>query len=156
MSPGRGRGSEAELLLERQLTALGVSYDREVRFHPMRRWRFDFVVGERLAVEINGGQWAPGGGRHGGDKDREKLAEAAIRGWRIIPVSPGQVRSGEAVSWILRAIGDIRGAKLPWSHAKRTGNARRPLQKGEKLAPRIAAQLTDMHARIGRNASANR
>ncbi|EQD55159.1 ISXoo2 transposase [mine drainage metagenome] len=29
-----------------------------------------------------------------------------------------------------------------WSYTQRTGNARRPLQKGEKLEPRVAAQLT--------------
>jgi len=34
-----------------------------------------------------------------------------------------------------------------WSHAKRTGNARRPLQKGEKLQQRIDDQL----AEIGNN-----
>ena len=34
-----------------------------------------------------------------------------------------------------------------WSHAKRTGNTRRPLQQGEKLEPRMAAQL----AEIGNN-----
>jgi len=31
-----------------------------------------------------------------------------------------------------------------WNHAKRTGNARRPLRKGEKLEERVAAQLADM------------
>jgi hypothetical protein len=33
---------------------------------------------------------------------------------------------------------------LVWSHAKRTGNARRPLQQGERLADRMTAQLTEM------------
>ncbi|EQD75487.1 ISXoo2 transposase, partial [mine drainage metagenome] len=31
-----------------------------------------------------------------------------------------------------------------WSHAKRTGNARRPLRAGEHLADRIHAQLAGM------------
>ncbi|HJW82100.1 MAG TPA: IS630 family transposase, partial [Acidiferrobacterales bacterium] len=34
--------------------------------------------------------------------------------------------------------------ELVWSHAKRTGNARRPLQKGENLEQRIGAQLTEI------------
>ena len=42
---------------------------------------------------------------------------------------------------------DLNPDELVWSHAKRTGNARRPLQKGEKLEPRVAAQL----AEIGNN-----
>ena len=36
---------------------------------------------------------------------------------------------------------------LVWSHAKRTGHARRPLHKGEKLEPRVAAP----RAEIGKN-----
>jgi transposase len=42
---------------------------------------------------------------------------------------------------------DLNPDELVWSHAKRTGNARRPLQTGEKLELRIAAQL----AEIGNN-----
>jgi hypothetical protein len=33
---------------------------------------------------------------------------------------------------------------LVWSHAKQTSNARLPLQKGQRLATRITAQLTEM------------
>jgi len=33
---------------------------------------------------------------------------------------------------------------LLWSHAKQIRNARQPLQKGERLATRITAQLTEM------------
>jgi len=32
---------------------------------------------------------------------------------------------------------DLNPDELVWSHAKRTDNARRPLQKGERLADRI-------------------
>lgn len=39
---------------------------------------------------------------------------------------------------------DLNPDELVWSHTKRTGNARRPLQKGEKLEQRIAAQLADI------------
>ena len=37
--------------------------------------------------------------------------------------------------------------ELGWSHAKRTGNARRPLQKGEHLVDRMTAQLAEMARR---------
>ena len=33
---------------------------------------------------------------------------------------------------------------MVWSHAKRTGNTRRPLQKGENLEQRVAAQLAEI------------
>ena len=42
---------------------------------------------------------------------------------------------------------DLNPDELVWSHAKRTGNARRPLQKGEKLDERVNEQL----AGIGSN-----
>jgi transposase len=42
---------------------------------------------------------------------------------------------------------ELNPDELVWSHAKRTGNARRPLQKGEQLEQRVAAQL----AEIGNN-----
>jgi transposase len=39
---------------------------------------------------------------------------------------------------------DLNPDELVWSHAKRTGVARRPLQAGEKLAERVSAQLADI------------
>lgn len=39
---------------------------------------------------------------------------------------------------------DLNPDELVWSHAKRTGNARRPLQAGEKLEERVSAQLADI------------
>jgi len=42
---------------------------------------------------------------------------------------------------------DLNPDELVWSHAKRAGNARRPLQKGERLAARITAQLADIRSR---------
>ncbi|SIT48261.1 conserved hypothetical protein [Paraburkholderia piptadeniae] len=42
---------------------------------------------------------------------------------------------------------DLNPDELVWSHVKRTGVARRPLQSGEKMGLRIHEQL----AEIGRN-----
>lgn len=39
---------------------------------------------------------------------------------------------------------DLNPDELVWNHAKRTGNARRPLQAGEKLEERVSAQLTEI------------
>jgi transposase len=39
---------------------------------------------------------------------------------------------------------ELNPDELVWSHAKRTGNARRPLQKGEKLEERVTAQLAEI------------
>ena len=39
---------------------------------------------------------------------------------------------------------DLNPDELVWSHVKRTGTARRPLQKGEKLRERIDAELANV------------
>ena len=44
-----------------------------------------------IAVEIDGGQWVTGGGRHNTDKDREKINTAAIMGWRVLRFSGSQL-----------------------------------------------------------------
>lgn len=41
---------------------------------------------------------------------------------------------------------ELNPDELVWGHAKRTGNARRPLRAGEHLEDRIQLQLADMAA----------
>ena len=67
---------------------------KEHRFHATRKWRFDYAwpsPSHRAAVEIDGGQWVAGGGRHNRDSDREKLNHAAADGWRVLRFSTQQV-----------------------------------------------------------------
>ena len=83
--------SELERTFEYYLRVLGAGLpqgEREYRFHPKRRWRFDWAWPDRkLAVEVDGGQWVKRGGRHNSDKDREKLNAAAVAGWRVVRFS---------------------------------------------------------------------
>lgn len=63
----------------------------EHRFHPDRKWRFDFAWPEHLvALEVEGAIWT--GGRHtsgaGFVKDMEKYNAAAAMGWRIVRCQP--------------------------------------------------------------------
>ena len=93
--------------LDWQLRAVGITLEREYRFHPKRLWRLDLAdVGARLAVEVEGGVFA--GGRHtrgkGFTADCEKYAELAILGWRLIRATTKQVRNGVALGWIERAL----------------------------------------------------
>jgi hypothetical protein len=65
----------------------------EHRFHPTRRWRFDYAwPALRVALEIDGG--SGGYGRHsrpGGMRaDHEKLNTAAAMGWRVLRVLAGE------------------------------------------------------------------
>lgn len=63
----------------------------EYKFHPTRRWRFDFAYPKSMiALEVEGGTWI--GGRHihpiGFEKDCEKYNMAASMGWKVYRVTP--------------------------------------------------------------------
>lgn len=100
--------SEIEDTFAFQLRATGiVGWEREYRFAPPRRWRFDFAWPEhKLAIEVDGGTWS--GGRHvrgsGVEKDSEKYSTAAVLGWRVIRCTRAQVESGEALRWLEKAL----------------------------------------------------
>lgn len=80
---------------------------REHRFHPVRRWRFDFAWPDRmLAAEIEGGVFTRG--RHvrgaGFTRDAEKYNNATLLGWQVIRVTPAQISGGDAIEWITQAL----------------------------------------------------
>ena len=77
--------------------------ETEFKFHPTRKWRFDFAWADaRIAVEIEGGIWTSG--RHtrgrGFMGDLEKYNEAQALGWRIFRFTPKQLRTGEAQNFM--------------------------------------------------------
>ena len=79
----------------------------EHRFHPPRRWRFDFCWPDQmLAVEVDGGGYVYG--RHnrpeGQEKDAEKYNQAVLDGWRVLRYVSKHVDSGWAVAEIERAL----------------------------------------------------
>ena len=81
--------------------------EREHRFHPTRRWRFDFAWPEfKVACEVEGGTWSRG--RHvrglGFQKDCTKYNEAALLGWLVIRVTAHHIETGKALVWIRRAL----------------------------------------------------
>lgn len=66
----------------------------EHRFHPVRKWRFDFACIEfKVAIEVEGGTWS--GGRHtrgsGYAADCEKYNEATMMGWSVLRLTSQQV-----------------------------------------------------------------
>ena len=93
--------SDLEAQFMFQVRAYGLPIpEREHRFHPTRKWRFDFCYPDRmLAVEIHGGVWSKG--RHvrgaGFTSDCEKHTEAAILGWRVLHFTGSHVSTGYAV-----------------------------------------------------------
>ncbi len=123
--------SALEETLDIQFRALKLPpYEREYRFHPKRRWRFDFAWPElKIAVEAEGGLYMHG--QHitirnkrtgkvevtkkqsghltikGFESDCEKYGEAAIQGWRVYRCTTSMIRSGEAIRSIERLLGVV-------------------------------------------------
>jgi hypothetical protein len=80
---------DAYLQILRKTT--GLEWVTEHRFHPPRRWRFDYACPDlMIAVEVNGGNFV--GGRHQNPvalgKEYEKVAQAGADGWIVIPCTP--------------------------------------------------------------------
>lgn len=101
-------------LLNFQLKACKINgFEREYRFHPVRRWRFDFADAEiKLAVECEGGVYS--GGRHtrgkGFEGDCEKYNQATLMGWKVLRYTRKFIESGQAVNEI-QAIKDYLGMR---------------------------------------------
>ena len=82
--------------------------EQEYRFHPTRRWRFDFAWSAcKVAVEVEGGTWT--GGRHtrgsGFEKDCEKYNAAALLGWRVLRFTTVMVEDGRALAAVEEILG---------------------------------------------------
>lgn len=91
--------------------------EEEVRFHPTRRWRFDYAhPAAQVAIEIEGGVWV--GGRHtrpaGYEKDCEKYNAAAAMGWTVFRLT-GNMIGMESIEQIQ----DVILAKLENKKAKK-------------------------------------
>ena len=120
--------SDAEEALAFQLKAVGIPFEREVRFAAPRKWRADFVVPQGcivngdplvrvvregcpehrpLLIEVDGGTWVSG--RHttgkGFEADCEKLNAATLAHYRVLRVTPSMVDDGRALALIEKAVG---------------------------------------------------
>lgn len=109
MSPYPESKLEATMRLQLEEAKLTDGMEQEYIFHPEVNWRFDFCWPERLvALEVQGGVFT--GGRHarpsGMIEDMRKFSEAAILGWRLILVSALEIRNGDALDRVKRALSD--------------------------------------------------
>jgi hypothetical protein len=111
--PARGRKGKQAVDLAPLFKAHGLpGPEREYRFAPPRRWRFDYCFpSEKLAVEIEGGVWIQGRHTRGSGfvRDLAKYNRAAILGWRLVRVTPRQVETGEVFVIVRAALGQAAG-----------------------------------------------
>ena len=90
------------------LKAHKVKYEREVCLVAGRQWRFDFWFPDAgIAVEVEGGTKF-GKSRHsrgdGFEEDCRKYNAASLAGIRLLRFTTRQVKSGEAVDTIRKAL----------------------------------------------------
>ena len=86
---------------------LNVECVKEFKFHPKRRWRFDYAIPEhRIALEVEGGVWT--GGRHtrpqGFLGDIEKYNIATLMGWRVFRTTPDDLLRTATLNLLKSAI----------------------------------------------------
>mgnify|MGYP000897577193 CR=1 FL=1 len=86
----------------------GIEFQREYKFHPIRKWRFDFAIPSlKIAIEFEGGIFINGGHNRGivFAANCEKYNEAQILGWKVFryTVKDLEKRNGE-----FKVIYDIR------------------------------------------------
>lgn len=84
----------------------GMKVMREYRFHPTRRWRFDYAFPDyKVAVEFDG---LFGGKAHTSvrmvAKDSEKMNQAALLGWIVVRVNSQSLRDQSGYRDIEQAI----------------------------------------------------
>lgn len=79
----------------------------EIRFHPIRKWRFDLAwETQKVGLEIHGAVYAQGHHTRGKgfEDDREKMNEAQLCGWKVLEYSTGQVKQGVPILDLKRAL----------------------------------------------------
>ena len=90
------------------LKSVGVEMVQQYKFHPIRRWRLDFAaIDEKVAVEIDGGEFANGAHNRGARmaNDYEKRNSALELGWSVFQLTGAMVKS-DPVGWS-RRIGKV-------------------------------------------------
>lgn len=99
-------------------TDLKVDCVKEFKFHPVRKWRFDYAVPEhKIALEVEGGVWT--GGRHTSPKgflgDIEKYNTATLMGWRVFRTTPDDLYKKKTLDLMKSAIlNDFTPQKAPF------------------------------------------
>lgn len=80
---------DLRIIIERHAPDLMRGVIFEYRFWEKRNWSMDAVwFPEKVFIEVNGGRWKAGGGRHGGGADYQKLRKAAQLGYYYVPIEP--------------------------------------------------------------------
>ena len=106
-APGPGSKLEAEFALQVKAHKLPTP-TREHKFHPVRKWRFDFAwPDQKIAVELHGATYS--NGRHnrgaGMRNDADKVNAAQLMGWITLIFTSDHLKDGTAIQHVKEALG---------------------------------------------------
>jgi very-short-patch-repair endonuclease len=96
----------SNLFLQVLKARTGLEAVPEYRFHPVRRWRFDYCIPHlKIAIEQEGAVWTSGRHTRGSGyvKDMEKYNTAAAMGYTVLRFTPQQLMSTQALDLIKEA-----------------------------------------------------
>lgn len=103
------RKNQANLLLEKHMTELGLEFEQEYKFHPTRKWRADYRIlnrllnGQEVLIEIEGGFYCGVGGHNsinGLQRDIDKNNHALALGYTPFRFSTADVLRGRAKAFL--------------------------------------------------------
>ena len=120
---------EDRIKLELRLNKI-TQYETQYKFHPTRRWKFDFAWPDKMiAIEVEGNTFGRickkkvygkvcnqrlAGGRHtqgtGFEKDCEKYNTAALMGWKVYRIPSSMIKGGKSFELINEIFGDNNAA----------------------------------------------
>lgn len=81
--------------------------EREYRFHPVRKWRFDYAWPTYMvALEVEGAVWVRGRHTRGSGflKDMEKYNTAASMGWLVLRTTPQDLGDLRTYAFVRQAL----------------------------------------------------
>jgi very-short-patch-repair endonuclease len=105
------KGPDLEALFALQVRATGLPAPvKQHRFHPKRKWQFDFAwPAVKIAVEIDGGTAI--GGRHvrpaGFRADCEKINAAQLLGWAVYRGDSAMIKTGRLLATVQAALNQV-------------------------------------------------
>lgn len=106
--------SQLEEKLAFDMRCVSLKPEREFRFHPTRKWRFDFAFpSEKVAVEVEGGIFVKGAHTRGAHfrSDCEKYSAAAELGWAVLRYTDREIKSGAAIAQVERVLALRKGER---------------------------------------------
>ena len=143
----------AEIQVGMWLRTTPYRVEPQYRFHPERKWLFDWALPELLfAVEVDGVLPGAGGGhqrRQAYIADRQRDLEAMLLGWQVIRVATDQVSDGTAFFYIERLL-VLREQTLDTARFYQIYQENRPLrmERAEKKAPTGATRDHQLSAAV--------